>query len=272
MRAAFIFVLLVGVVGSASAQSEPDTATNSKAAPQDGSKEAREPDKPTSEKVGNSESPWKWILGIALTAVISPLIVKWAEKKLTSDPVQDQAGRLKALIEVAALQKAHGLPDDPRIRGLIGEQTDKLAGHSTGRQEALDAAVSALIADLSVRLCEALFASCQQLELLADSKHRSNSILAVLDLTRLEFLRSAHAIECLQIPPHFKSIAKGDVDSYVQHIGESESPIGAIAAKHATELGTTPEAVEAFVRQIRETVKSPSVDTQAARILRGNEK
>ena len=268
MKLAFIVVMLLVVGGRVSAQSGPVAAHAKDVVPKDSPGEDRRTDKKAAEKKADSESSWKWIIVIALTAVISPLTVKWVEKKLTSDPIRDQAGRLKSLIEVAALQKAHGLPEDSRIRGLIDEQTDRLAGHSKGRQEALDETISMLIADLSVRLCEALFSSCHQLELLADSKHRSNTLLAVLDLTRLEFLRSAHSIECLQIPPHFKSVSKADFDKYVQHLGESESPVGTIAAQNATELGTTPDAIEAFVRQIQETIKRPSVDTRAARILR----
>jgi hypothetical protein len=265
MRVLICLVLILSLIELASAQTNSGSPAN-KLAPQNNVQDQQHD--AIAVKDG-SENTWKWLASILFTAIVSPLAVKLLEKRFTGDPVKDLAGRLKSLIEIAALQKSHGLPDDPRIRGLIDEQTDKLAGHASGRQEELSAAISAMIADLSVRHCESLFQSCQQLELLLDSKHRSNKFSAVLDLTRLEFLRSAHAIECLNVPPHFRSISKNDFDNYIEYIGKSATPVGDVAKMYASDLDTTPEAVEQFVMQIRETVKSPSVETQAALVLKG---
>ena len=276
MNAILILILLTSQVGAAdqsdSQQQQPAAVDEKQATDLPASVSEPQPSSNEQQKEDlKADHTWKWILGIFFTAIISPLVVKLAEAKLTSDPVKEKTGRLKSLIELSALRKAHGLPDDPRVRALIDEQSDALGKESTGKQEVLDATISGLIADLSIRLLKSLFDSCQQLEMLQESDCKSNTLAAVLDLTQLELLRSSHAVTSMGVPLTFRSIQKEDLTRYIERIRERTEPLGSIAMKHAAELGTTPEAVQEFVLQLQEAVRAPSVDTSEADQLRGDQ-
>ena len=203
------------------------------------------------EDESRSTDAWKWILGIVFTAIISPILVKLVEKHIGRDPIKDKSQRLQTVVDLQAARKAQGLPPDGRLTTLVNELTDALGDEAKGKEQAIDEATSFIVATLSSRLLESLFSSCRYIEQLIDSKHNSNSLLAIYDLTRLEFLRSHYGHRRMGIPSHFTSVSESDLTQYAQECERVGDELGKNAIRFAGELGTTPDGVKTFVDQLK---------------------
>lgn len=202
-----------------------------------------------------SSDTWKWILGIALTAIISPIIVKLVEKRIGHDPINEKSQRLKTVIDLQFARTSQGLPPDGRLTALINELTDALGDEAKGKEQAIDEATSFIVGTLSSRLLESLFSSCRYIELLMDSKHRSDALAAILDITRLEFLRSYYGQRRIGVPTQFTNISATDLSQYAQECERLGDEVGKNAIKYADAIGTTPEAVGKFVKEITSEIQ-----------------
>lgn len=202
-----------------------------------------------------SSDAWKWILGIVFTAIISPIAVKLVEKRLGRDPIKDKSQRLKAAIDAQAARKTQGLHPDGRITALISELTDALGDEAKGKEQAIDEATSFIVGTLSSRVLEALFSSCRYIELLMDSKHESNTFAAILDLTRLEFLRSYYGQRRIGVPLQFTNISEVDLDQYAQECERLGGDLGKSAIRFAESLGSTPDDVRIFVGELKGVIQ-----------------
>ena len=257
MRGTLLLLLVVLCTTVSLAQEssdEPAAKSKSQSIKDEANKTASSP-AGNSDDGSRSSDAWKWILGIVLTAIISPVVVKLVEKRIGHDPVKEKSQRLKTVIELQAARKAQELPPDGRLTALINELTDALGDEAKGKEQAIDEGTSFIVATLSSRLLEALFSSCRYIELLMDSKHQSNTFAAILDLTRLEFLRSYYGQRRIGVPTQFTNISETDLNQYAQECERMGDEIGKMAIKHANELGTTSDAAKNFVEEIRSEIQ-----------------
>lgn len=204
----------------------------------------------------DSSDNWEWILGIVLTAIISPIIVKLAEKWVGRDPIQEKTSRLQKLLDLHAARTTLALPPDGRLVALINEVTDALADEAKGKQQPIDDATSFTIGTLTSRLLESLFSSCRYMELLLDSKHRSDALLAIHDLQRLEFLRAYWAYRRMAVPQRFMGIKVEDLDGYAANLEALGVALGDNATQHASAIGSSPEDVQAFIEDLRREIRN----------------
>ena len=124
------------------------------------------------------------------------------------------------------------------------------------KEQTVNEATGSLIGTLTSRLLEALYQSCQQVESLLDSKHRSDALLAIFDLTRLEFLRTYWGFRRMSVPQSFMSIKVEEVDKYAADLERIGSTLGQNAIQHASAIGTTSEAVEEFIEQLQNEISN----------------
>jgi hypothetical protein len=95
-RTIFLVTILVGMAATSFGQTDHVSNSGSPLKTENGSVTTSD----------STASLWMWLGPIVITAVASPLIVKWVEKRFMSNPVKDQAELLKATIEVTALREA----------------------------------------------------------------------------------------------------------------------------------------------------------------------
>ena len=138
-----------------------------------------------------------------------------------------------------------------RLTALINELTDDLGDEAKGKQQALDESTSFLIGTLTCRLVESLYHACHHVALLLDSKHNGPELVAIYDLTQLEFLRTYWGYRRLAVPNYMQRIGLEELDAFASKTNDRLEELGPNAIANAEAIGTTGEAVAGFVDQLR---------------------